>query len=144
MNTIRTSVFLLALSLSGGCASITPVEPRDEVCTTAAPGNKINIVYQRHNKITVAPPQLTVDEGEEIWFFVKGSESRPFKTKGTKPPPEHPSAKVDWLNSFGEGGTVGNGSSFKVCVPDTQESGDYEYLIEIEDVGTLDPVVRVQ
>jgi hypothetical protein len=138
MNTIRATVFLTALSLSGGCATVAPEESGCEGATL----RNINIVYQRHSKITVAPPKKKVHRGDAINYKVKGTESRTFKAKGTKAPPNS-SASFTWLNATGKGGTVGDGNSHIVCVPDDQESGDYEYLIEIEDVGTLDPVVRV-
>ena len=138
MNTIRATVFLLALALSGGCAT---VAPEDSDCEGAKLRN-ITIVYQRHSKITVAPPRKEVDRGDAINYIVTGTESRVFKAKGTKAPPNS-SASFAWLNATGKGGTARSGNSHIVCVPVDQEPGIYEYMIEIEDVGTLDPEVHV-
>ena len=72
MNTIRTVVFLVALSLSCGCASVAPA---DSKCPDATL-KKITIVYQRHNKITVAPSVRRVDPGDAIEYNVTGPASR--------------------------------------------------------------------
>ncbi len=136
MNTIRTTVFLLALSLSGGCATVVP-EGMDLTCE-GAKLRQINIVYQRHSKITVAPSVKDVNRGEAINYKVKGPKSRAFKARGTKGPS---SAEVDWLDATGSGEP--SGRSHIVCVPNDQETGKYEYEFEIDGVGNLDPVVRV-
>ena len=132
MNTIRTVVFLVALSLSCGCASVAPA---DSKCPDATL-KKITIVYQRHNKITVAPSVRRVDPGDAIEYNVTGPASRNFKAKGTSGP-----GPYGWLDVTGEGGP--GGISNIVCVPAGQLTGDYEYMIEIDNVGKLDPVVRV-
>jgi hypothetical protein len=132
MNTIRTAVFLVALSLSGGCAV---VAPQDSKCA-GAPVKKITIVYQRHNKITVAPPVRHVDPGDAIEYKVTGPVPRSFKAEGTSGP-----GSYGWLDATGSGGP--GGVSNIACVPVGQSAGDYEYMIEIDDVGKLDPVVRV-
>ena len=137
MNTIRMTIFLLALSLSGGCASVAPAG----VDCAGASVKTIKINYKRHNNIMVVPPKLNVKPGDAIDYKVKGSASRTFKAKGTKAPSA--SASFAWLDKSGKGGTVGDGESHIVCVPANQDPGEYEYLIEIEGVGTLDPVVRV-
>jgi hypothetical protein len=136
MNTIRATFFLIALTLAGGCAS---VAPKGTKCA-GADLKKINIVYQRHSKITVAPSRRVVERGQAIDYRVKGVESRAFKAKGTKGPG---SASYGWLDAQGEGGTTGDGNSHIVCVDRDQDPGDYEYLIEIDGVGALDPVVHV-
>jgi hypothetical protein len=135
MNTNRATVFLIALCLSGGCAS---VAPEDSDCE-GAKLRQITIVYQRNSKITVSPPKKDVDRGDAINYKVRGPEARPFKAKGTKAP--NASASFAWLDATGSGDP--SGRSHIVCVPADQATGNYEYVIEIEGVGTLDPVVRV-
>ncbi len=103
MNTIRATVFLIALTLAGGCASVAPAESN---CAGAV-SKKINIVYQRHSKITVAPSRRVVERGQAIDYRVKGVESRTFKAKGTRGPG---SASYGWLDAQGEGGTTGDGN----------------------------------
>jgi hypothetical protein len=139
MNTIRATVFLLALALSGGCATVVP-DGLDLKCE-GAKVRKIKINYKRHGTINVSPSERKVARGEAINYRVKGAKSRAFKAKGTKAP--NASASFAWLNASGKGGTDWNGNSHFVCVPDDQELGIYEYVIEIEDVGTLDPTVHV-
>ena len=132
MNTIRTFVFLVALSLASGCAS---VAPEDSKCHGATV-KKITIVYQRHDRITVAPSVRHVNPGDAIEYKVTGPVRRNFKAEGTSGP-----ASYSWLDVTGEGGP--GGISNIVCVPVGQVTGDYEYMIEIDNVGKLDPVVRV-
>jgi hypothetical protein len=134
MNTIRATFFLVALSLSGGCASI--VQEGSGLDCPGATVRQITIVYQKHSKITVAPPRKVVEPGDAINYKVKGPGAPVFKAKGTSGP-----ASYGWLDVTGSGGP--NGQSNIVCVPAGQQDGDYEYLIEIEGVGTLDPVVHV-
>jgi len=136
MNTIRTTVFLLALALSGGCASVVP-EGLDLGCA-GAPAKRITIVYKRHDKITVAPSRRDVTRGEGIIYKVVGGESRDFKTRGTKGP-----GSYGWLDVTGSGGTQKDPEFFFVCVDKDQTPGYYEYEIEVDGVGKLDPVVQV-
>jgi hypothetical protein len=82
---------------------------------------------------------VDVRAGEAIDYRVKGKTAT-FKATGTKGPD---SARVDWLDATGIGDPVGEGKSHIVCVPADQKHGIYEYVIEIEGVGKLDPVVRV-
>ena len=132
MITIRATAFLTALSLSGGCASVAPEGSECE----GAVLKKINIVYQRHSKITVAPPTREVQRGEAIDYRVKGPESRAFKARGTTGP-----GPYGWLDTTGSGEP--GGKSHIVCVDKDRTPGEYEYVIEIEGVGKLDPVVHV-
>ena len=140
MNTIRMAVFLISLALFGGCATVVP-EGLDLDCE-GAKVRTIKIKYKRHGKITVSPTKREVARGEAIDYRVKGPTSRAFEAKGTKAPDA--SASFAWLDASGKGGTGWFGNSHIVCVPDDQARGNYEYLINIGDVGTLDPVVRVQ
>lgn len=137
MNMIRTAVFLIALSLSGGCASVVPDE-LDLDCAGAT-AKRITIVYKRHDSITVAPSSRDVIRGEGIKLKVVGDKARDFETKGKKGP-----GPYSWLNVTGIGGTEKDPKFYYVCVDKDQTPGDYEYEIKVDDVGTLDPVVQVR
>ena len=133
MNTIRATGFLISLSLSGGCAVVP--DGMDLDCE-GAKLRQITIVYQRHSKITVAPSVKVVHPGEAINYKVKGPMSRVFEARGTSGP-----SSYGWLDASGSGEP--SGRSHIVCVPVDQAHGQYEYEIEIVDVGKLDPVVQV-
>lgn len=140
MNTIRMAVFLISLALFGGCATVVP-DGLDSKCE-GVKARTIKINYKRHGKIKVSPSKRKVAHGEAINYRVKGAAPRAFKVEGTKAP--NASASFEWLNASGKGGTGWYGNSHYVCVPDNQADGEYEYLIEIDNVGKLDPIVQVQ
>ena len=135
MNTFRATVFLLALVLSGGCASVAP----DGTECAGVRAKDITIKYQRHNKITVAPPRREVTRGEAIRYKVVGGEPRNFTTSGVKGP-----GSFSWLDVAGVGGTEKEPKYYYVCVDSNQTLGDYEYEIEVDGVGKLDPIVQVR
>ena len=137
MNTFRVTVFLLALALSGGCASVVP-EGLDLGCS-GAQAKRINIVYKRHDSISVRPSKREVTRGEGIVFKVVGDKSRDFETRGTTGP-----GPFNWLDVTGTGGTERDPKYYFVCVDKDQIRGDYEYIIEIVGVGILDPAVHVK
>jgi hypothetical protein len=137
MNTIRTAVFLIALALSGGCASVVP-EGLNLGCA-GAEAKRINIVYKRHDSISVKPSIREVTRGEGIVFKVVGDKSRDFETRGTTGP-----GPFNWLDVTGTGGTERDPKYYFVCVDKDQIRGDYEYIIEIVGVGILDPAVHVK
>jgi hypothetical protein len=138
MNTIRATVFLLALSLSGGCASFAP-EGLDLDCE-GRPVKVIRISYKRHDNIKVRDPIVNVNRGEAINYKVTGpqnTQNRTFNAKGTSGP-----SSFGWLDKVNGSGGPGGISNF-ICVPDDQIEGDYNYEIEIVGVGKLDPTVHV-
>lgn len=49
-------------------------------------------------------------------------------------------ASDNWLDTNGK---QNDGKKIFVCVADTQALGDYEYLVEVPGVGTIDPRVSV-
>ena len=134
MYTIRTAVFLIALSVSYGCASVAP----DGLKCAGKPTETIKIKYKRHSSISTDDPEVWVQAGHAINYKVQGPKSRAFKAKGTKGPG---SASYGWLDATGSGEP--GGKSHILCVPAGQARGTYEYLIEIDGVGTLDPTVHV-
>ena len=135
MNAIRTTVFLLALALSGGCTSLAP-NGLDLPCA-GKPETKIRISYKKNNSIVVKDPYVEVNPGEAIKYKVTGPIKRTFNAKGTSGP-----SSFGWLDmEKGEGGPGGRPNY--ICVPDNQKDGEYTYEIEIVGVGTLDPKVQV-
>ena len=135
MYTIRATVFLIALTLSGGCASVAP-GGLDLDCEGARL-RTINIKFKPNDNITVAPSLKKVWPGDAINYLVTGPDTRDFTATGISGP-----GSVSWLSKTGSGGD--GGVSNIVCVPDEQEPGEYKYDIEIVGVGTLDPKVQVQ
>ena len=135
MNAIRTTVFLLALALSGGCTSFAP-DGLDLPCR-GKPETTIRISYKKNSGIEVKDPNVEVNPGEAIIYKVTGPIKRTFNAKGTSGP-----SSFGWLDKEnGEGGPGGRKNY--ICVPDDQKDGEYTYEIEIVGVGTLDPKVQV-
>jgi hypothetical protein len=137
MNTIRATVFLLALILSGGCVSVVP-KGMNLACESR-PITPIKISYKRHSNIKVrdSDSKVYVKAGDAINYIVTGPEIRTFNAKGTSGP-----GPYSWLDVTGGSGEP-RGKSHIKCVPEDQATGDYEYEIEIVGVGTLDPTVHV-
>ena len=106
MNNYLVAVFLAALVPITGCVSLAP---EDSGCAGATV-RRINIVYQRHSKITVAPPSRYASPGDAIEYRVKGPEARLFNSTGTSGP-----GSFAWLDASGPGNSRGN--SYFVCVP---------------------------
>jgi len=129
------TIVLVASLLSFGCVTTTP----DFVECAGVPAKKVNIVYQKNSKITVAPPERVVEQGQAIEFVVKGPAARSFNISGTG---SESSAPAKWIAAAGTGSA--NGTSVFVCVGANQEPTNYTYDVKIADVGYLDPIVRVK
>jgi len=129
------TIVLVASLLSFGCVTTTP----DFVECAGVPSKKVNIVYQKNSKITVAPPERVVEQGQAIEFVVRGPAARSFDISGTG---SESSAPAKWITAAGTGSA--NGTSVFVCVGANQDPTDYAYVVKIADVGYLDPIVRVK
>lgn len=135
MSGIKTTITLVASLMSFGCASTAPT-------TVSCPGvtsKKVNIIYQKNSKITVAPPEREIEQGQAIEFVVKGPAARSFNITGTG---SESGAPANWINAAGTGSA--GGTSVFVCVGASQAETGYTYLVKVTDVGELDPVVRVK
>lgn len=134
MGRIRTTAILAFSFLMYGCTSLAPASTSCEGATA----RKVNIIYQKNSKITVAPPEREVEQGQAIQFVVKGPAARSFDISGTG---SESGASAAWISASGSGSA--GGTSVFVCVGAGQDMTNYTYLVKITDVGELDPVVRV-
>jgi len=135
MNRISTTIILVASLTSFGCAGTAPMT----ASCAGVPSKKVTIIYQKNSKITVAPPEREIEQGQAIEFFVKGPAARSFSITGTG---SESGAAANWIGATGTGSNAG--TSVFVCVDAGQDVTGYTYLVKVTDVGELDPVVRVK
>lgn len=67
--------------------------------------------------------------------IISGLENRTVQIEGKSAGPED-----DWLNASG---VYSVSDKIVICIPDTTPGGDYDYLIHVDGVGTLDPRARI-
>ncbi len=117
------------MAILTGCAA----GPTTEKCTK--PGfTPITIHYKKDSEIRVTPPLATVYPGKALRFKMVGPVGRTVKVSGKE-------STDAWIEGDGTGSS--RGAFFFVCVDPAQATGDYGYKIEVDQVGTLDPRVRV-
>lgn len=90
----------------------------------------INVKYG-DSELRVVPHRAQADPGDALRFKLDGD-------LGIKVTVAGKDDKAAWI--------TGDGSNkfFFVCVPENQARDvDYEYKVTVQDVGTLDPVVRI-
>lgn len=126
-------LILPAVAILGGC---TTTLPSIGACTNAKGVTPINITYQQQNnmvKVQVAPHRADVDRGDLIRFKINGNLGKTVSVKGKETDPD-----ASWI--------TGNGTSgeFYVCVPITTIKDQvYSYEVDVDEIGFLDPEVRV-
>lgn len=120
-----------AFTIFSGCVSLAPATTSCADATT----KKITINYKRNNEIKVSPATRQIKPGEAIRYVFKGNVPRNVEIDGE-------TVTDDWLNTTGVGSPRGN--SYYVCVDNAQAETDYRYMIKVDQVGSLDPVVRVK
>ena len=113
------------------------------VCTDARGSQPVNIHYG-DSQIKVTPPLYTINTKKNRKFRliadnVKGPGNLDYaKVKVTI---KSKDSSNNWINTSGtENGT----NPLVVCVPDFQADRIVTYLVEVEDVGVLDPRVDVR
>ena len=129
---MKTPTFLSLAVLMSGCAPAPP----DIDCS--GPITKITLSYvETYNmvKVQAAPKRAEVDPDDVIRFKINGSLGNLVTVSGKA----SDSPDSDWISGSGTSG------SFYVCVPkDAVRDRIYEYDVVVDDIGTLDPEVRIK
>lgn len=125
---------LTALSLTvlfSACA----VAPEIDSCDGAV--KNINITYNETNnmvKIQVAPKRAEVDPDDILRFKISGNLAKTVTFQGKTSDPD-----ASWITGSATGGSVW------LCVPkDAPRNKIYTYQVDVEDIGYLDPEVRIR
>ena len=83
-------------------------------------------------KLQTAPHLTKVDKGKYIQFKITSILNQKVTVEGKD-------TKSKWL----AGGSTG--ADFFVCVGDTTVKGEtYKFIVRVEDIGMLDPAVRIR
>ena len=136
---------LLILSIPLLLTACVIPESYDQTGCTDEPGpaRPVNIMYG-DSKITVKPPLKTINMKKNLKFRLSAD---PAKGPGNL---DYATVKVTikskdsnnhWINTSG---TADGTNPLVVCVPDFQADRIVTYLVEVEDVGVLDPRVDVR
>jgi len=135
MKKLLSLMAMAALTISG-CATGDYGDPKD-VCIDTFPGH-LNIFYD-DSELRVEPATKKIKKGQNFEFVLKPG--RDFVGKDVKIEAED--ARARWLN--GEFNKEKNGKdTFLICVPADLEKGEeFKYSVIVQDVGMLDPRVKV-
>ncbi len=128
----RVIAILLGAQLLSACAT-QPFALGD--CPDPQSVDKVIISYQQQNnmvKLQAAPNRIEVDSGDLIEFQINGNLGKVVSVAGKN-------TASDWISGNATAG------SFFVCVdPDAAKDAEYRYMVNVVDIGELDPEVRIR
>ena len=131
MKKIKTAFVVSAATIVAGCASQVP----QNLDCSDGPVRRVNINYVKNSEIRVSPGTRTAKPGDVIEFKLKGVAETEVEISGG-------SAASAWVKGKKDGSP--SGTFVYVCVAENQADDDYKYDVAVEDIGNLDPVVRVR
>ena len=136
-------VILGAAACLSACA---PMKPRlgATACSDGSPKKDVTISYG-DSKLEVDVKEKKVKRDDYLVFKLKpdstkGPDGLDYKTVTVTVSGKNSASQ--WISASGS--DVGSGGEFIVCVPTGQAYDTYEYLVQVNEVGTLDPRVIVE
>ena len=161
----RTLTILLITALFAGCADgkfRSKIIP-SAVCGGTVDGYTVTYIAYGDSKLVVIPISIISDQTE--WRFilrpvkigksVSGDDYKGKKVTITGMSPAEPPGHNDWIDTAGTAsgnaisGTYNDAADHMLtaCVkelPDTTPGTTYEFVVDVQDVGTLDPRAKVK
>lgn len=139
---LSISVGLLTAACLWAC-SPPPPSTTAAVCTASSPKKDVTIKYG-DGELSVDIKEKKVNRDDFLVFKLKpdnqlGPNNLDYKTVTVTVAGKNVAS--DWIAESGS--DAGSGGELLVCVPTDQAYGTYEYLIQVDQVGTLDPRVVV-
>ena len=136
-------VILGAAACLSACASLMK-GPTASVCTSSSPKKDVTITYGDSN-LSVDAKEKKVHRDDYLVFKLKpdstkGPDGLDYKTVTVTVSGKNSASQ--WISASGS--DDGSGGELIVCVPTGQAYDTYEYLVQVNEVGTLDPRVIVE
>jgi len=136
MNTMTKTIAIMSTLSISACA--TGPEATDVGCEYSRI-ETVKVKFKRNSGISVSTPEAVVTAGELLRFRLIGNSSRNVTIDGEID-------RGEWLDSESAGNSSGKERNIYICVEESEVDPDNPYMYEliVEDVGRLDPAVRVR